>query len=490
LFPNNTSGDISPQDLRDFLVSAVPTGRGSTKVVASLDAVTANPALVGQVDHVCDGTADDVQIQLAIDALSTYGGIVMLTEGSFDIRATIKVRSLVRLTGQGRATILKVAPSDTYDTMDVIQLYDIEQHNVELDHFEISGRRAAQGASGQHGIYLDNTDSTTTPPNKTISHFIHDIIIDRVKGHGIYLKGYGSAGAETHHRLYNILVHTVNKTSYYIDTSDSFFVHCHSAKPGENGWIISGPSNQLSNCKGSLAGQLTIEDEDDTACTLGFNFSLRARQISLANCRSEAGGGGGFEVAGPDAQLTCCRPHSSGEAGDRRAGFHIKTIGGVEATSGHRCVMSGCWSGNRNTEAGTARIQEYGLRVGAGVQDALWSGGTLSRNFGSDGNSYDGAYLDAGTRTRILAAKIVEEKNDETRVERPVESGGAAPTIADGGTITHGMFTTPTYVVAIPSVAGEFVSVTAKGATTFTVAIKKHDGSAGTTQTIYWRAWA
>jgi hypothetical protein len=69
------------------------------------------------------------------------------------------------------------------------------------------------------------------------------------------------------------------------------------------------------------------------------------------------------------------------------------------------------------------------------------------------------------------------------------ENGGAA-SIADGGTINHGLAITPVYVTAVGSVAGEIVSVTAKGSSTFSVAIKKHDGTAGTPQTIYWRAWA
>ena len=63
-----------------------------------------------------------------------------------------------------------------------------------------------------------------------------------------------------------------------------------------------------------------------------------------------------------------------------------------------------------------------------------------------------------------------------------------ATSVADGGTVTHGMGATPVRVVVTPSVSGEMVSVTTLGATTFTVAIKKHDGTAGTTQTVYWQA--
>ena len=68
------------------------------------------------------------------------------------------------------------------------------------------------------------------------------------------------------------------------------------------------------------------------------------------------------------------------------------------------------------------------------------------------------------------------------------ENSGAAAAVADGGTIAHGCAAAPTKVIATGSVAGEMVTVTSIDATNITVAIKKHDGSVGTTQTIYWRA--
>jgi hypothetical protein len=64
---------------------------------------------------------------------------------------------------------------------------------------------------------------------------------------------------------------------------------------------------------------------------------------------------------------------------------------------------------------------------------------------------------------------------------------GATASVGDGDTITHNLGHTPQGVIATGSVAGEIVAVTAIAGATFTVAIKKHDGSAGTDQTIYWR---
>lgn len=63
-----------------------------------------------------------------------------------------------------------------------------------------------------------------------------------------------------------------------------------------------------------------------------------------------------------------------------------------------------------------------------------------------------------------------------------------ATSVADGGTVTHGLSSTPARVNVTPTITGEFVSVTAVGASTFTLAIKKFDNSAGTTQTVYWEA--
>mgnify|MGYP001562129777 CR=1 FL=1 len=48
-----------------------------------------------RADYLCDGVADDVQIQAAIDALPANGGRVLLSEGIFSISATI----LAQLTG-------------------------------------------------------------------------------------------------------------------------------------------------------------------------------------------------------------------------------------------------------------------------------------------------------------------------------------------------------------------------------------------------------
>jgi hypothetical protein len=69
-----------------------------------------------------------------------------------------------------------------------------------------------------------------------------------------------------------------------------------------------------------------------------------------------------------------------------------------------------------------------------------------------------------------------------------ITENAGATSIADGGTISHGLSGNPTVVTVTPSIASQFASVTAKGSTNFTVALKTDTGGAGTTQTVYWRA--
>ena len=65
--------------------------------------------LVGKTaDYICDGTADNVKIQQAIDSLGSNGGAVYLLEGTYNVSASINMKSNVALIGAGAATLLNV----------------------------------------------------------------------------------------------------------------------------------------------------------------------------------------------------------------------------------------------------------------------------------------------------------------------------------------------------------------------------------------------
>ena len=71
---------------------------GSALVVAASD----SPALLrGQADYICDGAADQVEIQRALSALGNAGGTVTLTEGTFHLSGDVSVPSNAVLEGKG-----------------------------------------------------------------------------------------------------------------------------------------------------------------------------------------------------------------------------------------------------------------------------------------------------------------------------------------------------------------------------------------------------
>ena len=84
------------------------TGRTASLVVAASDSSAKSRA---QADYVADGTADQVEIQAAIDALPAVGGTIVLSNGTFYISDTILLTKPVKLLGQGAGStkLLKMA---------------------------------------------------------------------------------------------------------------------------------------------------------------------------------------------------------------------------------------------------------------------------------------------------------------------------------------------------------------------------------------------
>lgn len=80
--------------------------RTATLVVAASDASAAERR---GADYVCNGTADEVEIQAAIDALPATGGRVSLSSGTFSTSAAIYTRRKLTLSGQGKSTIILAA---------------------------------------------------------------------------------------------------------------------------------------------------------------------------------------------------------------------------------------------------------------------------------------------------------------------------------------------------------------------------------------------
>src|SRR6266567_4136675 len=104
--------------LNQFLQVAHNSDGTLTSVGVTLVAASNAPAAVKNVaTYVCDGTSDDVEIQAALNAIPSGGGMIILSQGTFNISASINLGSLtnIEVAGQGWGTVLKLnANTDAY----------------------------------------------------------------------------------------------------------------------------------------------------------------------------------------------------------------------------------------------------------------------------------------------------------------------------------------------------------------------------------------
>lgn len=92
-----------------YTARAILGGSPARRTARSNSVTVASSTFDGVYDYRCDGTADDVQIQAAIDYVaSTFGGgTIELPTGIINITAPISLKSNIRILGSGDGTIIK-----------------------------------------------------------------------------------------------------------------------------------------------------------------------------------------------------------------------------------------------------------------------------------------------------------------------------------------------------------------------------------------------
>ena len=186
-----------------------------------------------------------------------------------------------------------------------------------------------------------------------------------------------------------------------------------------------------------------------------------------------------------------------GNTGTPAAGYYADvTIDGnvIKNTSSHGMLLRGVYGTCRNNKilnVGRVGSDKYGLYLLAadpGLNKIMVSGNHIENNV--DNYMSVGILESNANNSNTFSDNIIIGAHDSNYTIAGTTSTGlikyGRTSIADGGTITHGLSATPTWAIVTPITAGEFATVTTLGATTLTVAIKKHDNSAGTTQYVSW----
>lgn len=132
-------------------------------------------------DYLCDGTADEVEINAAINALPSTGGEVILLDGTYTIAAQIKVGvANVTLRGNGNGTTIVRG-------FDASRMIYVSYSNVTVEKLKLDGAKDTYTDTSNHGIYSLAAKTT-----------IRDCMVTDCAGDGIYLtEDYGKAIGNT-----------------------------------------------------------------------------------------------------------------------------------------------------------------------------------------------------------------------------------------------------------------------------------------------------
>lgn len=247
-----------------------PTGRSATLVVAAEDSSAKSKS---QADFVCDGTADNIDIQAAISELPTVGGKVQLLEGTFDLSAQIDTISNLHLAGMGKTnTILRVADGAQINGVDLLDVTGVTIENLSID-----GNAANNVKKSAMGDHIQNCIHAIRSTNFTIRNtYLHDaiyhgvIMIDGCNYNSLYANRCEANGYRP--------IHAHNRCSY-----NSYI----------NNFIL---GNGASVSQGALGGLFVVYD--------GCNYNKVIGNTIIDECTNAAIQIAGGDVTGDNLEST------------------------------------------------------------------------------------------------------------------------------------------------------------------------------------------
>ena len=130
---------------------------GTDRVVATKIVAAYNSLDTSRADYVCDGTNDQVEINQAITALGTTGGVVYLLEGTYNISASINLDTTApndsnkAIIGTGAGTVLKLFAGSS--NVNVINASNVNR--ILISQLRIDGNKVG-GGSNCKGIYFSS----------------------------------------------------------------------------------------------------------------------------------------------------------------------------------------------------------------------------------------------------------------------------------------------------------------------------------------------
>jgi hypothetical protein len=459
-----------------------PTGRAATIVIAASDSTADEKA---QADLVCDGIADNVEIQAAIDACESIGGGKILITGHFVGGQLVFSGSNIVLQGQGASTVYTAA--DGMNT-DIIRVGDggtiADIHDFEIRNIQIDGNNANQSAGSgilfdanvnhsiisdvkivycfEHGIEIVNpAPSLTTAFNDIINTFVYGCGGDGIRvthSHGLTLSNIVS-NFNTGSGIYLVQSNSFHLSDVWLNgnlnglylylTNNSFVINLNTASSVDIGIKLIGSGyTTFVNC--------VIEDTNGSS---GMSCVTYSDFVNLYGCFFPYNDYEHLRLSGShNCNITNCIFGSASQY-TNNAVPGVRIMG--DSTNN---TFSGCTGFDKSV---SGKLPTYMFLEST-------DGGNSPNN-----NSYINNKINPCYNTGLLSL-LGANNCIQNNLGYVTENTGTATITASETTVdvTHGLAAAPTRVILSPTADtdGKAYWVSAKGASTFTITVDSASG--------------
>ncbi len=309
----------------------------SSDCPSALKRVAADSATVWQ----CDGTADQVQINQAVNAVqatgqnsstppSGGGGAVLLVGFNFNLAAPVSIQSWVDLSGAFGRAGTRINAAGGFAGTALIQTAQTFTEYTTVHDLWLQG----SGSGSEHGLYYNAQTSQTPFTYSDPVHTCRDLVIQNPGGAGIYfdtavrvstVEGvrigtpgtYGVfGGGLVDSMMSDVQVLGAGSEGFHLANTDNVFANLMADNCHTNGFAVSGTRQSFSSCK----------CEDSTQ----HGWLITAGKIVLTSCTANSAGLGssatydGFNISSvSDLVLDGCQSYDRNGSPHQRWGVFL-----------------------------------------------------------------------------------------------------------------------------------------------------------------------
>jgi hypothetical protein len=279
---------------------------------------------ISRADYVCDGTADEVQINAA---LQTYKNIV-LSRGQFDIADEIVIDAdNMTITGQGNSTVLRQGNGS--DLLAVISITGAGTVQYQVRKLHIEGNTAnntfgnginvntpwvnasvtVEDSNDPNGVFEDiyindtsnNGFAVTASSDSRVMH-LKRVRVRNAEGNGFYMP----APSCTDSILDDCIAENIQLNGFYVGCLNTHFINCKSFWCGlagghDHGFNITGYNNYFENCEAQDCYDSGFYSDGSTG-----DATYHTQYNTLVNCIGDSNGQSGSASYSCGIQLKDC----------------------------------------------------------------------------------------------------------------------------------------------------------------------------------------